>query len=92
KPKKEEDVVVDDLLAKVSQPKRDFSEEEIIARMMIPMVNEVVRCLEEGIIATPAEADMALVYGLGFPPFHGGAFRWLDTLGSAKYLDMAQQY
>ena len=92
KPKKEEDAVVDDLLAEVSQPKRDFSEEEIIARMMIPMVNEVVRCLEEGIIATPAEADMALVYGLGFPPFHGGAFRWLDTLGSAKYLDMAQQY
>ena len=31
----------------------------LIARMMIPMVNEVVRCLEEGIIATPAEADMA---------------------------------
>ncbi|MGU0171501.1 hypothetical protein ACVXG8_06870 [Escherichia coli] len=50
----------------MSQPKRDFSEEEIIARMMIPMVNEVVRCLEESIIATPAEADMALVYGLGF--------------------------
>lgn len=92
KPKKEEDAAVEDLLAEVSQPKRDFSEEEIIARMMIPMVNEVVRCLEEGIIATPAEADMALVYGLGFPPFHGGAFRWLDTLGSAKYLDMAQQY
>ncbi|MDW9205296.1 3-hydroxyacyl-CoA dehydrogenase family protein [Escherichia coli] len=66
KPKKEEDAAVEDLLAEVSQPKRDFSEEEIIARMMIPMVNEVVRCLEEGIIATPAEADMALVYGLGF--------------------------
>ncbi|XPE54589.1 hypothetical protein ACNKHW_24615 [Shigella flexneri] len=29
---------------------------------------------------------------LGFPPFHGGAFRWLDTLGHAKYLDMAQRY
>lgn len=66
KPKKEEDAAVEDLLAEVSQPKRDFSEEEIIARMMIPMVNEVVRCLEEGIIATPAEADMALVYGPGF--------------------------
>ncbi|MDF3008500.1 MAG: multifunctional fatty acid oxidation complex subunit alpha [Enterobacter kobei] len=92
KPKKEEDSAVDDLLAGISQPKRDFSDEEIIARMMIPMVNEVVRCLEEGIIASPAEADMALVYGLGFPPFHGGAFRWLDTQGSAKYLDMAQQY
>jgi 3-hydroxyacyl-CoA dehydrogenase/enoyl-CoA hydratase/3-hydroxybutyryl-CoA epimerase/enoyl-CoA isomerase len=92
KPKKEEDSAVDELLAGVSQPKRDFSDEEIIARMMIPMINEVVRCLEEGIIASPAEADMALVYGLGFPPFHGGAFRWLDTQGSAKYLDMAQQY
>ena len=92
KPKKEEDAAVDGLLADVSQPKRDFTDDEIIARMMIPMINEVVRCLEEGIIASPAEADMALVYGLGFPPFHGGAFRWLDTLGSARYLDMAQQY
>ncbi|MCU6676351.1 fatty acid oxidation complex subunit alpha FadB [Leclercia tamurae] len=92
KPKKEEDAAVDSLLAEVSHAKRDFSDEEIIARMMIPMVNEVVRCLEEGIIASPAEADMALVYGLGFPPFHGGAFRWLDTQGSARYLDMTQQY
>ncbi|WP_312984495.1 fatty acid oxidation complex subunit alpha FadB [Atlantibacter sp.] len=92
KPRKEQDEDVEGLLAEVSQPKGEFSDEEIIARMMIPMVNEVVRCLEEGIIASPAEADMALVYGLGFPPFHGGAFRWLDTLGSAKYLDMAQQY
>jgi len=92
KPRKEQDETVESLLADVSQPKREFSDEEIIARMMIPMVNEVVRCLEEGVIASPAEADMALVYGLGFPPFHGGAFRWLDTLGSAKYLDMAQQY
>jgi len=92
KPKKEEDPAVDALLADVSQAKCDFSDDDIIARMMIPMVNEVVRCLEEGIIASPAEADMALVYGLGFPPFHGGAFRWLDTVGSAKYVDMAQRY
>ena len=92
KAKKVGDSETDRLLQSVCQPKRVFSDEEIIARMMIPMINEVVRCLEEGVIASPAEADMALVYGLGFPPFHGGAFRWLDTLGSAKYLDMAQQY
>ncbi len=89
---KKNDEQTDALLTEVSQPRQTISDEEIIARMMIPMINEVVRCLEEGIIASPAEADMALVYGLGFPPFHGGAFRWLDTLGSANYLDMAQHY
>ncbi len=60
--------------------------------MMIPMINEVVRCLEENIIATPAEADMALVYGLGFPPFRGGVFRYLDSLGLANYVALADQY
>ena len=92
KPRKEADESITALLAEVCQPARSFSDEEIIARMMIPMVNEVVRCLEEKIIASPAEADLALVYGLGFPPFHGGAFRWLDARGSGRYLEMAEQY
>jgi len=92
KSRKESDEQVDLLLAEVSKPRQTFSDEEIIARMMIPMLNEVARCLEEGIIASPAEADMALVYGLGFPPFHGGAFRYLDTLGTANYLKMAEDY
>lgn len=92
KPPKEEDEAVTELLSEVCRPARHASNNDIIARMMIPMVNEVLRCHEEGIIASPAEADIALVYGLGFPAFHGGAFRWLDTFGSAKYLEMAQQY
>ncbi|EKP3896840.1 fatty acid oxidation complex subunit alpha FadB [Yersinia enterocolitica] len=92
KPRKENDEQVDALLAQVSQPLQKFSDDDIIARTMIPMINEVVRCLEEGIIASPAEGDMALVYGLGFPPFHGGVFRYLDTIGSANYVEMAQRY
>lgn len=71
---------------------QEFSQDEIIARMMIPMINEVIRCLDEGIIASPAEADIALVYGLGFPPFRGGVFRYLDTIGTAKFVADAQQY
>ncbi|EEY51988.1 enoyl-CoA hydratase/delta(3)-cis-delta(2)-trans-enoyl-CoA isomerase/3-hydroxyacyl-CoA dehydrogenase/3-hydroxybutyryl-CoA epimerase [Vibrio cholerae CT 5369-93] len=59
---------------------------------MIPMINEVVLCLEEGIIASAQEADMALVYGLGFPPFRGGVFRYLDTIGVANYVAMAEKY
>lgn len=85
KPVKKQDQSVDALLAEVANDSRTFAAQEIIACMMIPMVNEVARCLEEGIVASPAEADMALVYGLGFPPFHGGACRYLDTLGSRDY-------
>lgn len=70
----------------------EFSQETIISRMMIPMINEVVRCLDEGIIASPAEADIALVYGLGFPPFRGGVFRYLDTIGLAQFVKNAEQY
>jgi len=92
KPKKNVDPAVADLLAPVLGTATDFTSDDIIARMMIPMINEVVRCLEEGIIATPAEADMALVYGLGFPPFRGGVFRYIDTLGLAEYVAMADKF
>ncbi|UTV27784.1 fatty acid oxidation complex subunit alpha FadB [Photobacterium atrarenae] len=92
KPKKTVDPATADLLAPVVSHAAEFEADAIIARMMIPMINEVVRCLEEGIIASPAEADMALVYGLGFPPFRGGVFRYLDTLGLANYVAMAEQY
>ncbi|WP_158162055.1 fatty acid oxidation complex subunit alpha FadB [Grimontia hollisae] len=91
KPKKDVDADVTGLLASVLGSAADYSDEEIINRMMVPMINEVVRCLEEGIIATPQEADMALVYGLGFPPFRGGVFRYLDTIGLANYVAMADQ-
>ncbi len=92
KMKKIADPQVTGLLAAVCAPSRLFSDEEILQRMMIPMINEVVRCLEEKIIASPAEADMALVYGLGFPAFRGGVFRYLDSIGSAQFLQQAAQY
>jgi 3-hydroxyacyl-CoA dehydrogenase / enoyl-CoA hydratase / 3-hydroxybutyryl-CoA epimerase / enoyl-CoA isomerase len=68
------------------------SDEEIERRMMIPLLTEVVRCLEEGIIATPAEADIALLYGLGFPPFRGGPCRYLEQLGIAQFVQQADQH
>lgn len=92
KPRKVQDEQTAALLAEVAPSNAQFSDEEIIARMMIPMINEVVRCFEEKIVSSPAEADMALVYGIGFPPFHGGAFRYLDTIGTTQYVEMAQRY
>ncbi|HEF8784932.1 TPA: fatty acid oxidation complex subunit alpha FadB [Providencia alcalifaciens] len=92
KPKKIDDPQTDELLNVIRQSKRSFTKEEIIARMMAPMVNEVVRCLEEEIIQSPSDADIALVYGLGFPPFRGGVFCYLDTLGSQSYVKTAESY
>ncbi|EAR63104.1 fatty acid oxidation complex subunit alpha FadB [Neptuniibacter caesariensis] len=92
KPKKLADEEVPALLADVVAEPREFSDEEIIARMMIPLCIETVRCLEDGIVATPAEADMGLIYGIGFPPFRGGALHYLDQMGLDKFCEMAKQY
>ncbi|MEJ2444743.1 MAG: fatty acid oxidation complex subunit alpha FadB [Exilibacterium sp.] len=72
--------------------RREFSEQEIIFRTMIPMATELARCVEEGIVASVAEADMGLIYGLGFPPFRGGVLRWIDTIGLQVFCDTADKY
>ncbi|GAK87221.1 enoyl-CoA hydratase [Vibrio ponticus] len=92
KPKKTFDAEILPLLADVCREKQEFDDQTIIARTMIPMINEVVLCLEQGIIASPQEADMALIYGLGFPPFRGGVFRYLDNMGLDTYIEQAKQY
>ncbi|MEQ1440171.1 fatty acid oxidation complex subunit alpha FadB [Fontimonas sp. SYSU GA230001] len=93
KPVKTVDPQTAELIASV-QPRgrRDFTDEEIIDRLMIPMVIETVRCLDEGIVETPAEADMGLVYGIGFPPFRGGALKYADTIGMKTVLDKCAKY
>ncbi|MCH9691438.1 MAG: fatty acid oxidation complex subunit alpha FadB [Gammaproteobacteria bacterium] len=70
----------------------EFEQDQVIERMMVPMATELARCLEEGIVDSPAEADMALVYGIGFPPFRGGIFSWLDKIGLDVFVNMADKY
>jgi 3-hydroxyacyl-CoA dehydrogenase/enoyl-CoA hydratase/3-hydroxybutyryl-CoA epimerase len=52
-------------------------------RMVLLMVNEAVRCIEEKVVAEPADADFGMIMGAGFPPFRGGPLRYADTLGAA---------
>jgi 3-hydroxyacyl-CoA dehydrogenase/enoyl-CoA hydratase/3-hydroxybutyryl-CoA epimerase/enoyl-CoA isomerase len=59
---------------------------------MLAMCLETVRCLEDGIVETPIEADMGLVLGLGFPTFRGGALRYIDSLGIAAFCEKADKY
>ena len=81
-----------DLLATHVAERKEFEREEIIARMMLPMCTELARCVEEGIVGSPAEADLALLYGIGFPPFRGGIFRWMDTVGLAHIAEASDKY
>lgn len=60
---------------------RDFSDEEIVRRYMCAMVNEAAKVVEEGIARRPADVDMVLLFGYGFPRYWGGPLKWADLQG-----------
>ncbi|WP_110687606.1 fatty acid oxidation complex subunit alpha FadB [Salinicola aestuarinus] len=91
KPKKLHDDEAHRLVSEVVTEQRELGDDEIIARMMVPLCMETVRCLEEGIVGSAAEADMALIYGIGFPPFRGGALRYIDALGVGEFVAQAER-
>jgi 3-hydroxyacyl-CoA dehydrogenase/enoyl-CoA hydratase/3-hydroxybutyryl-CoA epimerase len=55
------------------------------------MVNEAVYCLDEAVIASPRDGDVGAILGLGFPPFRGGPFSYLDALGPSVAVDMMEK-
>jgi 3-hydroxyacyl-CoA dehydrogenase/enoyl-CoA hydratase/3-hydroxybutyryl-CoA epimerase/enoyl-CoA isomerase len=92
KPRKVADPEVSALLAPLVREPRELADEDIVAIMMLPLCLEAVRCLEDGIVASAAEVDMGLVYGIGFPPFRGGALRYIDSLGVAEFVALAERH
>ena len=50
-------------------------------RVVLRFVIEAIHCLQDGIIASARDGDIGAVFGVGFPPFRGGPFMWLDTVG-----------
>ena len=92
KQKKVADPSVLEVLKPIVYEQREVTDEDIINWMMIPLCLETVRCLEDGIVETAAEADMGLVYGIGFPPFRGGALRYIDSIGVTEFVALADKY
>ncbi|HUM03691.1 MAG TPA: 3-hydroxyacyl-CoA dehydrogenase family protein, partial [Thermoanaerobaculia bacterium] len=68
-------------------PGPDAPPEEIVRRLVWPMVNEAAFCLAEGIVESPARLDLAMIFGTGFPPFRGGLCAYADAVGAAVIVD-----
>lgn len=92
KPAKVADPETLNVLKPVVSDSKAFDDQEIIDRMMLALCNETVRCLEDNIVATPAEADMAMIMGIGFPPFRGGPCRYIDQVGEKEYVALCDKY
>jgi 3-hydroxyacyl-CoA dehydrogenase/enoyl-CoA hydratase/3-hydroxybutyryl-CoA epimerase len=71
--------------------RKRFSAEEIQERVVLQLVNEAARCLGEGILRSARDGDVGAVFGLGFPPFRGGPFRWADTVGTRALLEKLEK-
>lgn len=68
----------------LSVPKRPLRDSEAIDRMILVMVNEAARCLEDGIVDGPGAIDVGMIFGAGFPPFRGGLLKYADARGIAE--------
>jgi 3-hydroxyacyl-CoA dehydrogenase/enoyl-CoA hydratase/3-hydroxybutyryl-CoA epimerase/enoyl-CoA isomerase len=71
---------------------RAFPDAEIVERMMLPMLVEAAFCLEEGVVGSAPELDMALILGVGFPAYLGGALRYADWLGLDAVVALSERH
>ncbi len=74
------------------QVKPAILREEVQMRCSLQFVNEAMHCLGEGILRSVRDGDIGAVFGLGFPPFRGGPFRYTDAVGPAEVLKRIQDY
>ena len=73
-------------------PSGHMAPEDIAERCVIQLLNEAARCLDEGIIRSARDGDIGMIFGTGYPPFQGGPFRYMDSLGIADLVATLQKY
>jgi enoyl-CoA hydratase/long-chain 3-hydroxyacyl-CoA dehydrogenase len=79
-----------ELAQKYRHPTRDISKlpiDEVFERCYLRFIQEAVICVQEDVVASPKMADIGAVFGVGFPPFLGGPFMWIDKVGAQTVVD-----
>jgi 3-hydroxyacyl-CoA dehydrogenase/enoyl-CoA hydratase/3-hydroxybutyryl-CoA epimerase len=74
------------------KPDRPRDAREITERCVLQMLNESAHCLGEGILRSARDGDIGAIFGLGFPPFRGGPFRFMDALGADEVVQRLRHY
>ncbi|MFB1076229.1 fatty acid oxidation complex subunit alpha FadJ [Photobacterium damselae] len=74
------------------EPEQHLAGQDLALRCTLMMLNEAVRCLDEGVIQSARDGDIGAIFGIGFPPFLGGPFHYMDSLGLDRVLDMFIDY
>lgn len=73
-------------------PESKLQDSDIAMRCVLPMLNEAVRCLDDGIIRSPRDGDIGAIFGIGFPPFLGGPFRYMDQFGLKELVEKMNEF
>jgi 3-hydroxyacyl-CoA dehydrogenase/enoyl-CoA hydratase/3-hydroxybutyryl-CoA epimerase len=74
------------------EPRNELSEHEIVSRVSLQMLNEAAHCFGEGILRSARDGDIGAIFGLGFPPFRGGPFHYIDLIGAAEVVRRLEAY
>lgn len=85
------DESVYDALGSVVPPHREISDDQIRRRLVVAMINEAARVLEDGVIQSAQDVDLAMIMGTGFPPFRGGLLRFADSMHPRALLDAVHE-
>lgn len=92
KPIKKINPSVYELIKPTIKNQKEVTDEDIVMRMMIPMIVESSRCLEDKIVNSHVEVDMGLLLGLGFPPFRAGSLKYADSIGLKNLEEISKEY